>query len=707
MQRRNVLRIAGIGVAMTVATGQSRTARATTPKEAISQTENAAMRISYTVTPTETADVARLDVSWEVDDEIISFEHGYEPDRLTLVDSRDLNTTSSSALTWERSNMGAHPTATLEYEVNLRQRRFEQDGQNYAVTDDWALVPLPVSSFGDISYRYDTDLEIKRITHNLLAGDTGTAGSSFVYTGEYEDSETRVDGESIRLVVPDHVTVDSSALLERIARAADRLSVGGRTTETTSGDTASYEAGDPEVTAFVVSDPIRDGGFSRASDFCVHEDAVTAEAGTAPLHEYVHTRQRYQPASTLEWTTEASAEYYAERLSWLEGTTTYENLRQAVLRHDETPRGVVLAEFRTWSGTKADYNKGALVLAALDAEIQTATGNRETLEAVFERLNAAAVEETATTAALRTNGSPPADWTAGSHTESEQSTDTAPESITRAKGLTGERFRQIAESVAGTDLTGFFEKYVRGPQTPPVPAADDLLRLTAAFTVDSADLDVATEITLDASVSTPDSSDKIDQYEWDLGDGSVKTGQTVSHAYDEAGEYSATLTVTSGTKVGRHTETITRVALGIDTPDPGDGGFRVGAEIRVIASAEPSTGVDRYEWDFGDGTTRTGPAARHTYDNPGDYDVELEAVTDGDTATTVRQITVQPAEDTGSGSAHSTDAADSSPGARPTAEAVTDDGPGFGFGSALAAAAGVSYFLRKRLTSESATTDRE
>ena len=67
---------------------------------------------------------------------------------------------------------------------------------------------------------------------------------------------------------------------------------------------------------------------------------------------------------------------------------------------------------------------------------------------------------------------------------------------------------------------------------------------TASFTVSPSDPEPDQEVTFDAGDSSdPDGS--IASYEWDLGDGSSATGQTVTNRY-ESGEYTVTLTVTDG-----------------------------------------------------------------------------------------------------------------------------------------------------------------
>ncbi|RYJ08244.1 PKD domain-containing protein [Halogeometricum borinquense] len=65
-----------------------------------------------------------------------------------------------------------------------------------------------------------------------------------------------------------------------------------------------------------------------------------------------------------------------------------------------------------------------------------------------------------------------------------------------------------------------------------------------------------------------------------------------------------------------------------------------GTEITCDASA--STGdLSSYEWDFGDGTTKTGLTTSHTYDATGEYTISLTVTdADGNTADATQKLTV-------------------------------------------------------------------
>ena len=730
--RRSVLQTIGVGGAIAtsvrlseraqadaVGQGASTSASATAT---VTQSDRATLRIYPEIEPTETTDLARVELTWEIDEEIVGFESSYDQTELTLVESQALETTAGT-VSWDRDKHRDAPRAVFEYDVTERAGTGVTAGKNAAVTDSWALVWRPSDR---TAVSRPESVPPQFIWQPSPAGE-GTTGGSLVYQGQYEDYTTAVGGEQLRLVVPAHVSVDGPALLDQVASAAAQIGIGGQSIDQDQQQLSKGTNGS-EVTGFVASDPIRTGGLTIGTDFWFHEDTSEIVADNAVLHEYVHTRQEYRPAATLEWTIEGSAVYYGARLAWQDGAVTYDELR-SVLADGEAHENVVLADRRTWTADfsgrrRGDYEKGALVLAALDAEIQAATDNGTTLRAVFKRLNEAGDDATTTGTVPQAHAHPDP---GRDHTPT-ATTDTAVqgaddqltqigcklfEPAVEATKQTADRFQTIAEEVADTDLSAFFDAYVRGDQTPPVPGADELLRLSAAFTVQPAAPDVTTTVTFDAGRSTPVPGNSVDQYEWTLGDGTTATGQTVAHSYDDPGEYTVELTITSGDEQGRRSESVVvqpeltaAFSVSAESPTTTD-------EVRFDASETvPGDSVDRYEWTFGDGTTATGQTVAHSYDDPGEYTVELTVTSGDEQATVTEQLTVQASTDdrsTSDGASDETDETDGTdgtndPGADDETESDDGAGPGFGIPSVVASVGTVGYLLRRHVTDRA--TDR-
>ncbi|WP_440989175.1 S8 family serine peptidase [Haloarchaeobius baliensis] len=89
---------------------------------------------------------------------------------------------------------------------------------------------------------------------------------------------------------------------------------------------------------------------------------------------------------------------------------------------------------------------------------------------------------------------------------------------------------------------------------------------TVSIDASSATVTVGQEVTFDGSGSS-DSDGSISSYEWSFGDGASATGQTVTHTYSEAGDYSASLTVTDDDGA----ESTDSVSITVESDDGGGG----------------------------------------------------------------------------------------------------------------------------------------
>jgi len=150
----------------------------------------------------------------------------------------------------------------------------------------------------------------------------------------------------------------------------------------------------------------------------------------------------------------------------------------------------------------------------------------------------------------------------------------------------------------------------------------------------------------------PDGS--VANYSWATGDGGALFGAQAVHAYESPGEYNLTLTVTDGD--GQNASATVRIfvklalviPLEIKPAQPSSGAFQEGAGIAL----SPFEGLrvpfgpknDRaYLWDFGDGRTSTDREPKHSFANPGTYNITL-TVFEGDAAArTTLQVKVYPA----------------------------------------------------------------
>ena len=127
----------------------------------------------------------------------------------------------------------------------------------------------------------------------------------------------------------------------------------------------------------------------------------------------------------------------------------------------------------------------------------------------------------------------------------------------------------------------------------------------------------------DASTGNPD------QWEWDLGNGTISYYQHPSLTYFNPGVYTIKLTV----KKGAATATITKTQYinayaspVIDfTQSAAVGCFPL--KVSFINQSTPGSGIAvSYLWDFGDGTTSTLKDPDHTYNSMGQYNISLQSV---------------------------------------------------------------------------------
>ena len=158
------------------------------------------------------------------------------------------------------------------------------------------------------------------------------------------------------------------------------------------------------------------------------------------------------------------------------------------------------------------------------------------------------------------------------------------------------------------------------PEDVPVPedgdggGGDDNQAPTAAVEADATTVSVGEAVTLSATGSSdPDGS--IRSYEWALGDGTRVTGESVTHAYDDAGAYTATVTVTDDAGATATASVTVTVEQATSLPNTvvfdGNGSGTTAYELTVTGALQRDEDASSTESLLGDfdevnGSTATG-----------------------------------------------------------------------------------------------------
>ena len=126
-------------------------------------------------------------------------------------------------------------------------------------------------------------------------------------------------------------------------------------------------------------------------------------------------------------------------------------------------------------------------------------------------------------------------------------------------------------------------------------------------------------------------------YSWSFGDGGTGSGVAPSHAYNAAGTYNITLTVTDNLGAQATAATSANIFPVNQAPVANPGGSYSGKSATSIqfngsASYDPDGTIATYQWNFGDGANGTGAAPAHTYATAGTFVATL-TVTDNGGAT--------------------------------------------------------------------------
>ncbi|MFP3953880.1 MAG: PKD domain-containing protein [Candidatus Acetothermia bacterium] len=150
----------------------------------------------------------------------------------------------------------------------------------------------------------------------------------------------------------------------------------------------------------------------------------------------------------------------------------------------------------------------------------------------------------------------------------------------------------------------------------------------------------------------------IEEYQLEFGDDSDPESGTdildlVEHTYEDAGEYTATLTVVDDDGL----ENSTTKTIQVEEPPPenedpeaamdvssSSGTEPLEVDFSASESSDPDGEIESYEWSFGDGNTATGAEVSHRYESAGDFEVTLLVTDDREgTDRATATIEVEPA----------------------------------------------------------------
>ena len=143
-------------------------------------------------------------------------------------------------------------------------------------------------------------------------------------------------------------------------------------------------------------------------------------------------------------------------------------------------------------------------------------------------------------------------------------------------------------------------------------------------------------------------------YAWEFGDGGTGTGKSVSHAYNSAGSFTATVTVSDGKKSATASGSVTIKA----NSAPNAGSVTVSAATalagtNVTFSSVGASDADNdpltYNWAFSDGTTATGTSVTKTFSSAGTFTATLTVRDGRASATATGGVTIRTLSGTWTG----------------------------------------------------------
>ncbi|MFB6119066.1 hypothetical protein [Halosegnis sp.] len=390
-------------------TAQTATAANATAAPTIQATQTAAL------TPDKPGEY-RLTLSYSLPDNLLEFYvQNFEDVNATVVSTNGFELRDGE-YEWDQET--TNPSITLSRSVNDGASPLPFGAINID-TGSWALASdLPVG----VHWVYEGGTRAPVFERDFQFTGEGIGGDSLAYLGPYKVRERTVNGQSIKVVIPNATSgVDADQVLTRLANARTRL-------RTDNGPSTVYGIALPSGIETEAAGTASGNAFFVAG-------SGRGDGATTWAHEYIHTQQQFYGEPT--WFVEGSADYYADLFAYYEGRWSFERFHDATATDADAT--VVLADVS--DPRNGGYTKGQRVTAALDQRIRADTDGQKSLRAVLNRL------------------------------------------ATAESPITNDDVQTAAEAVTGTSYQLFFDNYVYGITAPDVP--DEPSAYEPLTTVDS------------------------------------------------------------------------------------------------------------------------------------------------------------------------------------------------------------------------------
>jgi PGF-CTERM protein len=291
-----------------------------------------------------------------------------DQDGIEVLDTSGFSREGAADFTWDENTIDP----TIRVRIPAGQTRMNE--YSTVERDDWAFVSLP-----DTRARYWSRVDNPVYSVESTVAGEGFAAGNWAYAGPGERySRETAFGTTVSVFVAEDAepAADPNDLLVSVAILVEDFQVGLQYDQT-----AMFVL-PAERTASRLT------GQASGSNYWVQDDQARLDTvETTVTHEFAHTRIGSFQEGSAEWLTEGFATYYEHLLALNQGMGSFveyrDSLHEGRSEYGTSGTPVRLTDPSSWESNDANYDKGGLVLAALDARIRNATGGERTLEDVL------------------------------------------------------------------------------------------------------------------------------------------------------------------------------------------------------------------------------------------------------------------------------------------------------------------------------------